>query len=108
MRMTAMASCSECERELPGGTAYDPGGNVGPADKRKLDCPYCGAPLEPIRWTDLGVLAAVLGLLMLARKLLGPLIDWKVFVVVGTIGVVHHFLAWRKWRAKKRETVPRP
>ena len=91
-----MPSCPECDRELPGGTAFDPGGNVGPADKRKLDCPYRGAPLEPIRRTDMALLATVSGLLILARKLLGPLIDWKVFVVVGTLGLVHHLLALRK------------
>ncbi len=71
---------------------------MGPADKRKLDCPYCGAPLEQIRWTDMALLATIMGLLILARKLLGPLIDWKVFVVVGAIGLVHHLLALRKWR----------
>ncbi len=102
-----MASCPECDKELPWGTAFGPGRNIGPPDKRQLDCPYCGAPLEPLRWTGLAVLAVVLGLMMLAGKVLGPLIDWKVLVIVGTIGLLHHVLAWRKWRAKKRSTLPR-
>jgi len=52
----------------------------------------------------MAVLAIVLGLLILARKLLGPLIDWKIIAIVGTIGLVHYILVWRKWRNRKRDT----
>ena len=98
-----MAYCPECGITLPEGTAFRHIPGFGLPDKRKLDCPSCGAPLEPIRWTDLLIVAAVLALSIAARGLLGPFIDWNILAVALVLVVVHHVWALRKWRRRKRE-----
>ena len=87
-----MASCPECKRELPWGNAFKPGGGFGLPDKRNLECPYCGAPLEPVRWTDYVVLVVVLAVLLAARKVLGPLVDGELLAVGVVVVAAYHLL----------------
>jgi hypothetical protein len=102
-----MNACPECGKQLPWGTAFMSGEGVGLPDKRELDCPYCGAPLEPIRWTALAPLFLVIVIAIAARKLLEPLIepllDWRTLVIVVSLVAAHHIWAIRRWRKARRE-----
>lgn len=98
-----MNVCPECERVLPWGTAFRRGVRLGLPDKRELDCPYCGAPLEPIRWTTLAVLFLILAVALTARKLIAPLLDWRAAAVLIALVVAHHVIALLRWRKARRE-----
>jgi hypothetical protein len=95
-------TCPECGAELPAGTAFQGDAGVGLPDKRTLDCPYCGAPLEPLRWRHLLVLAVVLAAALAARKLIGPLLDWRIVAVVCVLVVAHHVREVVRWRRRRR------
>ena len=99
-------TCPECEAELPAGTAFETDAGVGLPDRRTLDCPYCGAPLERLRWRDLLVLAAVLAVVLTARKLLAPLfdfLDWRVVVVAGLVVLAYHVREILRWRRARKQ-----
>ncbi len=98
-----MTVCPECEKRLPSGTAFQRGARFGLPDRRSLDCPYCGAPLEPVRWTTLAALFAILAISIAARRLIGPLLDWRVVALLVVLVVAHHVLAIRRWRKARRE-----
>ena len=97
-----MNTCPECGKRLPWGPAFRSGAGIGLPDKRTLDCPYCGYPLEPIRWTTFAALATILALAIAARKLiqplLEPLLDWKTLAILVVLVVLHHIWALRRWR----------
>jgi hypothetical protein len=95
-------TCPECERQLPEGSAFQTGAGLGPPDLRTLDCPYCGAPLEPLRWRHLLLLAGILAVAAVARKLIGPLLDWRLVAVLCVLVVAHHVREVLRWRKSKR------
>lgn len=80
---------------------------MGLPDRRTLDCPYCGAPLEPIRWTTLAPLFLILAIAIAARKLLEPLLepllDWRTVAILVGLVAAHHLWAIRRWRKARRE-----
>ncbi len=102
-----MTVCPECGKRLPSGTAFQLGARFGLPDRRSLDCPYCGAPLEPVRWTTVAALFVILALAVAARKLIGPLIepllDWRAVAFLVVLVVAYHALAIRRWRKARRE-----
>ncbi len=79
----------------------------GLPDKRTLDCPHCGAPLEPIRWTTIAGLILLVGGVIAARQLLTPLLepllDWKTLAIALGLVAAHHLWALRKWKKGRRE-----
>jgi hypothetical protein len=95
-------TCPECERQLPDGSAFQRDAGLGLPDLRTLDCPYCGAPLEPLRWRHLLALAAILAAAMAARKLIGPLLDWRLVAVLCVLVIAHHVREVLRWRKSKR------
>jgi len=96
-----MNSCPECGKQLPWGRSFRNSAGIGLPDKRTLDCPYCGHPLEPIRWTAFAGLAAILALAVASRKLIQPLVepllDWKTLAILVAVVVLHHIWVWRRW-----------
>ncbi len=102
-----MNACPECGKRLPWGTAFQRGAGFGLPDKRTLDCPYCGAPLEPIRWTTLAALFLILAIAIAARRLIGPLLepllDWRTIAILVGLVAAHHVWAIRRWRKAQRE-----
>ena len=102
-----MSACPECEKRLPFGTAFERGAGLGLLDRRTLDCPYCGAPLEPVRWTTLAALFLILVIAIAARKLIGPLLepllDWRTIAILAGLVAAHHVWAIRRWRKAQRE-----
>lgn len=103
MRPSDTAKCPECGKQLPWGDGFRSEERAGLTDKRELDCPYCGAPLEPIRWTTLIPLFAILGLAVAARILIGPLLDWKIILALLGIAAVYHAVELRNLRKTRRE-----
>ena len=87
-----MTVCPECGKRLPSGTAFQHGAGFGLPDRRSLDCPYCGAPLEPVRWTTLAALFVILAVALAARKLIEPLLDWRVVAFLVVLVVAYHAL----------------
>ena len=102
-----MTVCPECGKQLPGGTPFQRGVGPGLPDKRTLDCPFCGAPLEPIRWTTVAALLLILAVAIAARKLaeplLEPLLDWRTIAILVGLVAAHHVWAIRRWRKERRE-----
>lgn len=96
-------TCPDCEAQLPDGSAFQRGPSFGLPDNRTLDCPYCGAPLEPLRWRHLLVLAAVLAIGLAARKLIGPLLDWRIVAAACVLVVAHHVREVLRWRKRQRD-----
>jgi hypothetical protein len=97
-------TCPECGARLPEGTAFQTGAGVGPPDGRTLDCPYCGAPLEPLRWRYLALLAAVLAVVVAARRLIDPLLDWRIVAVLCVVVAAHHLRDILRWRKGRRDS----
>ena len=102
-----MSACPECGKRLPWGTALTRTERLGLPDRRSLDCPYCGAPLEPVRWTTLAVLFLILAIAIAARKLveplLEPLLDWRTMAILVGLVAAYHLWAIRRWRKARRE-----
>jgi Flp pilus assembly protein TadB len=95
-------NCPECEAQLPDGSAFQRDAGLGPPDLRTLDCPYCGAPLEPLRWRHLLLFAVILAVALTARELIGPLLDWRVVAVLCVLALAHHVRELLRWRRRKR------
>jgi hypothetical protein len=95
--------CPACGKALPYGTAYRRGSGPGLPDKRELDCPYCGAPLEPLRWTNLIPLYAILAVGIAASRLLGPLLDWPEILFLLGLAALYHAFELRTWWTARRE-----
>ena len=102
-----MNACPECGKRLPAGTAFMGGPRLGLPDRRTLDCPYCGAPLEPIRWTTVAAIFLVLAVTIAARMLIGPLIepllDWRTIAILCGLVAAYHVWAIRRSRKARRE-----
>ncbi len=102
-----MSACPECGKRLPWGTAFTGGKGFGLPDRTTLDCPYCGAPLEPVRWTTLAALFLILAIAMAARKLveplLEPLLDWRTVAILVGLVAAYHLWAIRRRRKARRE-----
>jgi len=78
-------------------------GGVGLPDNRSMDCPYCGAPLEPLRWRDLLVLAVVLAVVIAAHRLFRLQLDWRILAVLFVLGVAYHIRELVRWRRRQRD-----
>jgi hypothetical protein len=95
-------TCPECGAKLPGGTAYNTDAGVGLPDNRNLDCPYCGAPLEPLRWRNVLLLVVVLAVMVAAHRLIRLQIDWKILAVLCVLVVAYHIRELVRWRRGRR------
>ena len=91
---------------MPSGTAFRAEAGVGLPDNRALDCPYCGAPLEPLRWRDLALAVAVLAFVLAARKLAAPFLaflDWRILAAACVVVLAYHAREVVRWRRARKE-----
>jgi endogenous inhibitor of DNA gyrase (YacG/DUF329 family) len=98
-----MSTCPECHKELPWGEAFRSESGAGLPDRRELDCPYCGAPLERIRWKSLVPIFAIVAVSIAARVLIGPLLDWKTILLLLGLAAIYHLVELRNLRKARRE-----
>ena len=92
------ARCPECDKALPWSETFRH--SFGLPDKRELDCPYCGAPVEPLRWHSLIPLFVVLAIAIAAKRLIGPLLDWNTILILLALAAVYHIIEIRNLRRK--------
>jgi endogenous inhibitor of DNA gyrase (YacG/DUF329 family) len=95
------AQCPACGKPLPWGEK--PGRAFSLQDKRELDCPHCGHPLERLRWSSLIPLYVILAVGIAIKNLLGPLLEWKTVLLLLALAALYHFFELRSMWRKRQE-----